>query len=288
MAATSWKGYLRLSLVSVPVVAVPAAAPGGGEIRLHQLHAECHSRIKYQKICPVHGEVPSSEIVMAYEYEKGKYVIIDQEERDALKTKSEKTITLEKFVPPEAIDPLYFSGRNLYLLPDGASGEKPYAVLARAMQAEGLEAIGQAAVSGRDELVLVRSVEGLLAVSFLRFANQIKQPSEVRDEPSKVTISNDELKLARTLVQQVAADEADLEEYRDHYTEKFTELIEAKIAGREVVAQAPEEEAPIVNLMEALRKSLKGSRQRNPVKQARKLARESHRLAPARAHRKSS
>jgi len=287
MAATRWKGFLRLSLVSAPVIAVPAAAPGGGEVRLHQLHAECHSRIRYKKTCPLHGEVPPQEIVMAYEYEKGMYVVIDAEEREHLHSRSEKSITLEKFVPPESVDPIYYSGQNLYLLPDGPGGQKPYAVLVKAMQAEGLHAIGQAATSGRDELVVVRPVEGLLAVSFLRFASQVKQPAAVLEEPLDTPVTSDELKLARTLIQQVSADEAGLEKYRDTYTEKFMELIEAKIAGREIVAEQEEEEPPIVNLMDALRKSLAGERRPAARKGRAKRTRPAPRTA-ARRTRKSS
>lgn len=266
MAATRWKGFLRLSLVSAPVAAVSATVSGGGEVRLHQLHEECHSRIRYQKTCPIHGEVPPQEIVMAYEYEKGQYVVIDAEERQRLHAKSEKSITIEKFVPPETIDPLYYSGQNLYLLPDGPGGQKPYAVLLKAMQAEGLLAIGRAATSGRDELVVVRPADGLLAVSFLYFASQFKQPAAVLEEPLDVPVTSDELRLARTLVKQAAAKAPGLEKYRDTYTEKFMELIEAKIAGREIVAGQEEEHPPIVNLMDALRQSLAGSRRTGAAK----------------------
>ena len=287
MAATRWKGFLRLSLVSAPVVAVPAAAPGGGEVRLHQLHSECHSRIRYKKTCPIHGDVPPQEIVMAYEYEKGMYVVIDAEEREHLHAKSEKSITIEKFVPPESVDPLYFSGQNLYLLPDGPGGQKPYAVLVKAMQAEGRYALGQAATSGRDELVVVRPLDGVLAVSFLQFASQIKQPSAVLESPLDVPVTGDELRLARTLVQQVSTDDAGLEKYHDTYTEKFMELIEAKIAGREIVAEQEEEEPPIVNLMDALRKSIAGERRPSARKPAGKRRRPVQR-ATARRTRKTS
>src|SRR3954462_3977380 len=119
---TSWKGFLRLSLVSVPVKAYSAAASGNGRIHLNQLHETCHSRIRYQKVCPLHGEVTSDEIVSGYEYAKGQYVVIDEDELDKLRTPAERAINIDKFVPFSTIDPLYFDGRAYYLLPDGPVG----------------------------------------------------------------------------------------------------------------------------------------------------------------------
>ena len=283
MAAVSWKGYLRLSLVSAPVVAVPAAASGGGEVHLHQLHAECKSRIRYKKICPIHGEVPGDEIVMAYEYEKGQYVIIDQAERSGLRTSSEKTITIEKLVPLTAIDPLYFSGRSIYLLPDGAGGEKPYAVLCRAMEAEGRCAIAQASIAGRDQMTLIRPADGLLVVSYLYFASQLKPVASMRDQEPDVKVSADELRLARMLIQQIASDDADLTQYQDTYTEKFSELIAAKVEGREIVAPPEDEEPRVVNLMDALRKSLKAPAARAARKPSPKQAHAGKKAHTARA-----
>src|SRR5262249_49973890 len=97
---SSWKGYLRLSLVSVPVQAFNAAEPGDGDIHLHQLHSECHSRIRYQKVCPIHGEVSNDEIVRGYEHAKGQYIVIDDEELGKLRTKSDRAVNIDTFVDP--------------------------------------------------------------------------------------------------------------------------------------------------------------------------------------------
>ncbi|HEX5446731.1 MAG TPA: Ku protein [Pirellulales bacterium] len=257
MARPSWRGYLRLSLVAVPIEAYPAAAPGKGEVHLNQLHEECHSRIRYKKFCPIHGEVPNDEIVQGYEYAKDQYVVIEPSEREAFRTKSERAMNIDRFVPLDSVDPFYFSGRNYYLLPDGASGEKPYRVLGQAMADEECCAVGQIVFSGREEVALVRPVETVLTMSLLNYASQLKPLSDFSGEVADDRARADELKLARTLIQQTTSAEANLEQYRDTYTEQFKAAIEAKVEGREVVMPAAEEEAPIVNLMDALRNSLK-------------------------------
>ncbi|HEY2414729.1 MAG TPA: Ku protein, partial [Pirellulaceae bacterium] len=114
---SSWKGYLRLSLVTVPVQAFNAAASDGGEVHLHQLHASCHNRIRYKKNCPVHGEVPNDEIVMGFEHAKDQYVVVEDKEVDKLRTPADRAITIDTFIAAAAIDPAYFDGRTYYLTP---------------------------------------------------------------------------------------------------------------------------------------------------------------------------
>jgi DNA end-binding protein Ku len=111
----SWKGHLRVSLVTVPVKAYTATASEGGHIRLNQLHDECHSRIQYKKTCPIHGEVPKHEIVSGYEYSTGQYVIVDPAELDKLRTPDEKALSIQEFIPPDALDPIYQAGTTYYL-----------------------------------------------------------------------------------------------------------------------------------------------------------------------------
>src|SRR5436190_21089996 len=117
-ARSAWKGFLKLSLVSVPVKAYTASAGSGGEIHLNQLHAECHSRIKYKKTCPIHGEVSQDEIVMGYEYSKDQYVVIDTAELEKLRTEDSKAITFQEFIEPDSLDPVYYRGTTYYLVPD--------------------------------------------------------------------------------------------------------------------------------------------------------------------------
>ncbi len=288
MARASWKGFLRLSLVSVPVEAYSAQQSGGGEVHLHQLHADCGSRIKYVKTCPVHGEVSKDEIVSAYEYAKGKYVVVDPDEREQAQSKSDRAIELEKFVPPSSIDPLYFEGRDYYLIPEGASGQKPYLLLYRAMDDEQRWGVGQLTINGRDQLVVVRPQDGLLVMSQLNFANQLRMPDEFESMVPDMKLSSDEMKLGRTLIKATSADKVDLTKYRDTYTEKLREVIEAKVEGREVVAPPEEEEAPVINLMDALRQSVARAKHETTKRPPRKVAANHRELSPAKRRRKSS
>src|SRR5262249_48237715 len=149
-ARSSWKGFLRLSLVAVPVKAYPASVSGGGDIPLHQLHANCHQRIRYHKVCPTHGQVKSDAIVSGYEYTKDRYVVVDPAELHQPRSAAAHAITTAEFIAPEALASLYASGRSYYLLPDGPVGQRPYAVLAQAMQEAHRHAIARVVLHGRE------------------------------------------------------------------------------------------------------------------------------------------
>lgn len=285
---SSWKGYLRLSLVSVPVQAFNAVVSGGGEIHLNQLHADCGSRIRYKKVCPIHGEVSNSEIVSGYEHSKGRYVIVEPDELDKLRTDADRAVNIDTFVEPDEIDPLYYDGRSYYLVPDGPVGQKPYAVLTRAMQALGKYAVGQAVFSGKEQLVLVRPVEDLLVMTMLNYEAQVRRPSAFDDELTKPDVSKEEVRLAETLIKASTTGKFDLNKYHDLYTERLTKLINAKVQGEEIVAPPEEEVTPVINLMDALRKSVaqaKGSGR--TAKPPRKMA-SSRRAKATTARRKSS
>src|SRR3954452_20960424 len=129
----SWRGHLSFGLVSFPVQAINALNRQQSDIHFHQLHAGCHRRIHYQKVCPVHGEVSNDEIVSGYEYRKGKYIEIDPEELDAVRTKKERSLSIDAFVDSSTIDPLYFDGRMYYLVPDGPAATEPYGIIAQAI-----------------------------------------------------------------------------------------------------------------------------------------------------------
>ncbi len=255
-ARSSWKGYLRLSLVSVPVQAFNAAESGGGELHFHQLHASCHNRIRYQKICPVHGEVPNDEIVRGYEYAKGQYIVIDDDEVDKLRTASDRAINIDTFVAADAIDPVYFDGRTYYLAPDGAMANKPYAVLVEALEHLNRWAVGQAVFFGREQLVLIRPREGVLCVEMLHYAQQIRAAGDVVGELDSSAVPKEELRLATKLIESSTRKKFDLAQYHDQYTQRVQQLIAAKVEGKEIVKAPRDEESPVINLMDALRKSV--------------------------------
>jgi len=263
---SSWEGFLRLSLISVPVKAYSAAVIGHGKIAFHQLHSKCHRRIHHQKLCPIHGEVPNDEIVSGYEFAKDEYVVIDPKELAKLRPGSDKTINIEVFVQPDALDPIYFTDRSYYLAPDGKAGYKPYAILHKAMADENRFALATMVFAGHDHLVLIRPLDRLLAVTVLSYAAQVKAPSAFDDEIPRAAVSTQELKLARTLVEESTADKFDFASYEDEYTARVTKLIEAKAAGKKLVGSRKSEEQPVTNLMDALRRSLKAVKHGGPAK----------------------
>src|SRR4051812_38351341 len=158
MATTrpSWEGHLTFNLVSIPVKAFNAVGAAGGKIGFHLLHKGCNERIRYKKVCPVHGEVENDEIVSGYEYQKGQYVTVEKDEKGELKEKDDKAISIDTFVTPDAIDPIYFSGRTYYLVPNGPAAQKPYAVMFAAMRAHERLAVARLVLSGRGHVAVVR------------------------------------------------------------------------------------------------------------------------------------
>src|SRR6266478_10209490 len=259
-ARSTWKGYLKINLVSVPVKAYTANASGGSEVRLNQLHKECNSRINYKKTCPIHGEVSGDQIVSGYEYSKGQYVIVDTDELDKLRTEDEKAINIETFVSPDAVDPIYYSGKSYYLVPDGPVGQKAYSVVLQGMVDEKRYGIANVVFHGREQIVLIRPYEGLLTMEVLSYENQVTKPSAFAEEAPKTEILPEELKLAKTLISASTVKKFDLSVYKDRYTEKLAQLVEAKIAGKEIVAPPAHEGPQVINLMEALKQSVAQSK----------------------------
>lgn len=252
----SWSGYLKLSLISVPVKAYTATGSGVA-IPLHQLHEECHSRIKYVKTCPIHGEVTKDEIVSGYEFAKGEYVVIDTDELDKLRSERDKSISVETFVSEGTIDPIYHSGRTYYLVPDGPVGQKPYALLLKTMQESHVQAVAQVVISQREQLVLLRPIEQLLGMTVLEYAARIKKPDGLEDEISKAAGTASELNLMKTLIEALTREDFDIASYTDKYVERLSQLIEAKVEGKELVSPPQSEEPHVINLMDALKASVK-------------------------------
>ena len=254
-AHASWKGFLKLSLVSVPVKAYTATATGN-DLTLHQLHAKTLTRIQYKKFAPEVGEVSSEEIVKGYEYDKGQYVIIEDEEIDKLRTESDKSIRIDGFIKPDALSTVYLGGKTYYLTPDGPVGQKPYNLLLKGMESNGVSAIAEVVISQKEQVVLLRAVDGLLAMTVLH------RKDEVNDTP----VTEAETALTDTLIKASIISEFDFSHYRNVYKEKLTKLIQMKIEGKEVVQVRDPEEPKIINLMEALKRSVAEAQAANGVK----------------------
>lgn len=263
-ARASWKGFIRLSLVSVPVKAFTATASGGGEIHLNQIHAECHNRIRYQKTCPIHGEVSNDAIVSGYEFAKGQFVVIDPDELDKLRSESDKAVNIDTFISPDELDPTFYSGKTYYLVPDGPIGQKPYALLHKGMQEQNIHAVAKVVLHGREQVVVLRPLEKLIAMSMLQFEQQINKTSGYEEEVPEAEVTPEELNLVKTLINASTVKDFDFSKYKDHYTENLTKLIEAKVAGKEIVAAPAQEENQVINLMEALRQSVAKAQEHAP------------------------
>lgn len=263
---STWKGYLKVSLVNIPVKVFPATE-SGATISFNQLHGECRTRIQQKRWCPhCNREVPNSELVKGYEFEKGHFVVIDESDLEKVRTESTKVIDLVQFAEESAIDPMYVD-RTYYLGPDGTVANNAFAVMRDGMK--GKVGIGKLALYGREYLVAVRSHEQGLVLHTLHHAAEIRSIDQVDELKSVGAPSRpEEVKLARQIIESFEGP-LDLTTYTDEYQEGLRAIIDAKIAGREVVAsQAVETPANVVNLMDALRKSLDAvsARKKKPAK----------------------
>jgi DNA end-binding protein Ku len=252
-ARATWKGFLKISLVNIPIKVFPATE-ASGTISFNQLHGECQTRIQQKRWCPrCDREVPSSEIVKGYEFEKGRYVVLTEEDFDKVRPASTRVIELVQFADESAIDPMYVD-RSYYLAPDGPMAADAFAVMRDGMK--GKVGIGKLALYGREYLVAVRPQQRGIVMYTLHHAAEIRSMDAV-DELNAVSpkVKPEEIKLARQVIDTFEAP-LDLATYKDEYREGLQAIIDAKIAGQEIVAPSLEAPPKVVNLMEALRKSL--------------------------------
>jgi DNA end-binding protein Ku len=267
----SWKGSLRFGLVSIEVEALSARATEGGDIHFHQLHAKCHRRIHYEKVCPVHGQVPNDEIVSGYEYAKGKYVEVDAEELDALRTEREKSLVVDSFIEPSELDLIFFDGRMYYLVPATKDANESYEVFLTALEKRGRWGVGHLVMSGKDQIAAIRADNGVLQMAMLNYPSELRPASEVRVIHRSRPASR-QLRLAEQLIESWAKDTFDFEDYEDRFRNRVVELIQQKIKGKETVEPATEEEEEpeVINFMDALKKSVAANSKNKKRKPKRK------------------
>jgi len=249
----TWKGFLKVSLVNIPVKVFPATESADA-ISFNQLHAECQTRIQQKRWCShCEREVPNSELVKGYEFEKGRYVIVNDEDIQKVRVESTRVINLVQFADDSEIDPIYVD-RAYYLAPDGPMAAEAFAVMREGMA--GKAGIGKMALYGREYLVAIRPKKKGLVMYTLHHDAEIRsidQIEELSSVPTKVNPA--EMKLAKQVIATFDA-ELNLKDYKDEYKEGLRKIIDAKIAGEEIVAPEVEEPARVVDLMEALKRSL--------------------------------
>jgi DNA end-binding protein Ku len=249
-----WTGHLRLSLVNIPVKLYPATTSERA-IALHQIHEPSGKRIRYQKIAPGVGPVENEEITKGYEYEKGKYVLVDQKEIDELKLESKQTIELARFVDEDAIDTRYYE-TPYYLMPDGDMADEGYVILQKALRETKKVGVGQFILRGHGNIVAIKPFGKGLILEVLRHANEIRAAEPLFKEIAEVKVDKEALDLAKELIKRKAG-KFEPEQFKDQYSEAVWELINAKLEDRapEIVTEMPGS-AKVINIMDALKKSV--------------------------------
>ena len=254
MPASTWKGYLTFGLISIPMRLSPAARTE--RISFNQLHKICHTRLKQPLFCPTCDRmVERSEIEKGYEYEKGQYLLFTQEELDEVEPDSARTMDILEFVKIEEIDLVYFDA-SYYITPESA-GEKAYYLLTEAMEASGYAGIAKVSMHNRENIVIIRPRERGLTLHTMFYANEIRTAEE-HGHTDKAEIKEQERTLAQQLIESLAAPFKP-EKYHDAYQESLEKLIEAKATGRKIAAVPHPARAPVVDLMDALKRSLASS-----------------------------
>jgi DNA end-binding protein Ku len=252
-ARPTWKGYIKVSLVTIPVRVYPATE-SSATISFNQLHAACQTKIQQKKWCPkCEVELTQADIVKGYEFEKGRWVVVDEEDIAKVKTESTKIINLMQFTDETSIDPIYVD-RAYYLAPDGPMAGSAFSVMREGMA--GKAGIGKVALYGREYLVAIRPQKKGLVMYTLHHDAEIRsidQIEELSSLPAKV--KPEEMKLAKQVISTFDG-ELNLKDYKDEYKEGLRQIIDAKIAGEEIVAPEVQEPPKVVDLMEALRRSL--------------------------------
>ena len=266
-ARATWKGYLKISLVNIPIKVFPATE-SSGSIAFNQLHADCQTRIQQKKWCPhCEREVPNTEIVKGFEFDKGRYVIMSDEDLEKVRPESTRVINLVQFSDSASLDPMYVD-RTYYLAPDGGMAGDAFAVMRDGMR--GKIGIGKLALYGREYLVAVRPFERGLVMHTLHHAAEMRGIDSVEELNSvPAAVKPEEMKLARQVIQ-TFEQPLNLADYKDEYREGLQRIIDAKIAGEDVVGTTAAAAPKVVNLMEALKKSLDAvsAGKKRPVKAA--------------------
>jgi DNA end-binding protein Ku len=263
-----WKGYLKLSLVSCPISLFPATS-GREKISFHQLNRNTGHRIRYRKVDAETGDdVEASDIIKGYEVSKGDYLELEPEELEAIALESKRTIEIDEFVPKEEIDDLYLAD-PYYVVPDGEVGQQAFAVIREAIRKEGMVAIGKVVFTSREHIIALEPRDkGMMGVT-LRYPYEVRKPDEYFADITDEKIPKDMLDLATHIVE-TKRGKFEPDKFEDEYEDALKELLRKKQKGEKI--EAPKERAPsnVINLMDALRNSVKVEGGRAPARSAKK------------------
>jgi DNA end-binding protein Ku len=250
----NWKGFLRLSLVTCPVALYPATSDSE-KISFNQINRKTGHRIKYAKVDADTGEeVSNDDIMKGYKIDTDTYIEVSKDELENIALESTRTIDIDEFVPKSSIDPRYLI-RPYYLVPDGKVGHDAFAVIRETIRNMDMVAIGRVVLTSREHIIGLEPFEKGLMGTLLRYPYEVRDEKEYFDEIQDVKVTKDMLDLAKHIVNQKAAD-FDPEKFEDHYEEALTELINAKRSGRAISAKPRPKGENVVDLMDALKKSI--------------------------------
>jgi DNA end-binding protein Ku len=259
----SWKGYIKLSLVSCPVRLYPAVS-GSERIAFNQLHKDTHNRINMKPVDPELGLVERSDLVRGYEYEDKQYIIIEDSDLEAVRIESNHTLNIEAFVDESEVDVIY-QDSPYYLAPDGKMAEETFAVLRDAMQAAGKVAIARLVMSSRERVVTIGARDKGMFVTTLRDPREVRSTSAYFDEIPDVKTDPEMLQLAEKLIEQKVT-KFDPKQYEDRYETALMEMIKEKLKGHKPIIAAAPERGNVINLMDALKASLGQAKPAAPSK----------------------
>jgi DNA end-binding protein Ku len=274
-----WKGYLKLSLVSCPIALFPATSERE-KIRFHQINKETGHRIKYQKVDADSGdEVDAENVIKGYEVGKGEYLEIEPEELEAVAIESKRTIEIDEFVPKNEIDELYLN-TPYYIVPDGEVGQQAFAVIREAIREQGMVAIAKVVFTSREHIIALEARDkGLLGIT-LRYPYEIRKPEDYFDDIPDVKIPKDMLELATHIVK-TKVGHFKPERFEDEYENALKDLIRKKQSGKPIEAPERREPAKVINLMDALRRSVAAEKKPPAGRTAARKAASKQRRAPA-------
>jgi len=275
---TIWNGSISFGLVNIPIGL--AVATQRSDVAFRTLHRECKTPIKQKRYCPFHErDVEADELVKGWEVVKGEFVVVEEEDLEAIALQRSNSIEILRFVKLEHVDPVYFD-RTYYLAPASAEAQRrPYVLLLEAMKETGMAAVGKFVLWGKENLCLIRPHGDSLALETLFFAEDVRSRNEIEDAVAETEVKKPELDLARQVIESIAGD-FDPEEFRNEYREDLRQMLEAKLAGQEIARPEPIPETPVIDLMEALKQSVAETKQ--PAQKAAASSKPKRRRAPAR------
>ena len=251
---TIWNGSISFGLVNIPIGL--ALATQRSDMAFRTLHRECGTPIKQKRWCPLHErEVEADELVKGWEVAKGEFVIVEEADLESVALQRSQAIDILRFVKLADVDPVFFD-RTYYLAPAATEAQRrPYVLLLRAMQESGMAAVGKFVLWGKENLCLIRPQGDTLAMETLFFADDVRSKSEIEEAVEATEVKKAELALAGQVIESLVG-EWDAAEFENEYRRDLKAMLEAKLAGQEITRPEPAPETPVVDLMEALRRSV--------------------------------